>query len=388
MFNLLSRIFIKDREDVKNANVRKAYGVLCGALGIIFNLILFGFKFAIGLITGSIAIQADSFNNVSDVATSALSIFGFKASSKKPTKEMPFGQARIEYVLALIVSTVIIIMGFSVVKDGVIGIIKNASSTFSTVAVVILCSSILVKLYMAFYNYKASKKIGSTALKAVALDSVSDCVSTFVVLCCLLINKFFAIDLDNYCGILVGLIIMFAGYKNTKGAIGCLLGKRPSEEIVKKIYNIVLSYPIIYGIHDLVVHDYGPNRLMVSLHVEVLGDNDIFSVHEEIDGIMNRLDRELNCVSVIHMDPISLNDEKTNEMKALVLNICQRLDCRITIHDFRTFVRKNQTNVIFDASIPHDLAYEDEETKSKLCQMIENEFENVKAVIQIDKSYI
>ncbi len=388
MITLLSSIFIKNKNDVSNSRVRNAYGVLCSALGIVLNVILFGFKFVIGLITGSIAIQADSFNNISDAGSSALSLFGFKVASRKPTKEKPFGQARIEYISALIVAIIIMIMGFSVIRDALFGIIEGTSSTFSIVAVIILGASILVKLYMAFYNYKVGKKINSSALKAVATDSIGDCISTFAVLCCLLINKFFTIDLDNYCGIIVGIIIMIAGFRTTKETVGELLGKRPSKEIVQKIYDIVLSYEEIYGIHDLVVHDYGPNKLMVSLHAEVSGDMDIYYLHELIDTIMNRLDKELTCVSVIHMDPICLNDEKTNEMRLEVAKACQKLDSRITIHDFRMVVGPTKTNVIFDADVPHDLSGDDDEIRQKLCEIIESELENTQAVIQIDKSYI
>ncbi len=388
MITLLSKIFIKDNKNYRDPIVRRAYGILCSVTGIAFNVILFIAKLVIGLITGSLAIQADSFNNLSDAGSSVLSLLGFRLSSRKPTDLNPFGSGRIEYVTSLVISVVVMTMGISVFRDSVVGIIEGSSSSFSIVAVAVLSCSIVVKAYMACYNTVIGKKIDSSAMRAVASDSLGDVISTFAVLLSTLIYRFTGFDPDNYCGILVSAFILWSGFSSAKDTVTTLLGKRPDKELVNKIYSIVMGFDGIVGVHDLVVHDYGPGRMMISLHAEVSGDADIYVLHDTIDSAMRALDKEFNCVSVIHMDPICVNDALTMEKRKEVAEVVKKLDPRITIHDFRMVIGPTHTNFLFDAVAPHDIKMTDEEINKALCKLVHENFENTYAVIHVDKSFI
>ena len=388
MITLLSKIFIKDNKNYKDPTVRRSYGILCSVTGIAFNVILFIAKFILGLVTCSLAIQADSFNNLSDAGSSILSLLGFRFSSRKPTDANPFGSGRIEYISSLVISVIVMTMGISVLRDSIIGIIEKSTSSFSIVAVSVLSCSIVVKAYMACYNTVIGKKIDSSAMRAVASDSLGDVVATFAVLVSMLIYRFTNFDPDNYCGILVSVFILWSGFSSAKDTVSTLLGKRPDKELVNKICSIVLGFDGIIGVHDLVVHDYGPGRMMISLHAEVSGDADIYVLHDTIDSAMRALDKELGCVSVIHMDPICVNDELTTEKRKEVAEAVKKLDPRITIHDFRMVVGPTHTNFLFDAVAPHDMKMTDEEINKALCKIISDNFENTYAVIHVDKSFI
>ncbi len=388
MITLLSKIFIKDNKNYKDPTVRRSYGILCSVTGIAFNVILFIAKFVLGLVTCSLAIQADSFNNLSDAGSSILSLLGFRFSSRKPTDANPFGSGRIEYISSLVISVIVMTMGISVLRDSIIGIIEKSTSSFSIVAVSVLSCSIVVKAYMACYNTVIGKKIDSSAMRAVASDSLGDVVATFAVLVSMLIYRFTDFDPDNYCGILVSVFILWSGFSSAKDTVSTLLGKRPDKELVNKICSIVLGFDGIIGVHDLVVHDYGPGRMMISLHAEVSGDADIYVLHDTIDSAMRALDKELGCVSVIHMDPICVNDELTTEKRKEVAEAVKKLDPRITIHDFRMVVGPTHTNFLFDAVAPHDMKMTDEEINKALCKIISDNFENTYAVIHVDKSFI
>lgn len=388
MITLLSKIFIKDNKNYKDPTVRRSYGILCSVTGIAFNVILFIAKFVLGLVTCSLAIQADSFNNLSDAGSSILSLLGFRISSRKPTDANPFGSGRIEYISSLVISVIVMTMGISVLRDSIIGIIEKSTSSFSVVAVSVLSCSIVVKAYMASYNTVIGKKIDSSAMRAVASDSLGDVAATFAVLVSMLIYRFTDFDPDNYCGILVSVFILWSGFSSAKDTVSTLLGKRPDKELVNKICSIVLGFDGIIGVHDLVVHDYGPGRLMISLHAEVSGDADIYVLHDTIDSAMRALDKQLGCVSVIHMDPICVNDELTTEKRKEVAEAVKKLDPRITIHDFRMVVGPTHTNFLFDAVAPHDMKMTDEEINKALCKIISDNFENTYAVIHVDKSFI
>lgn len=388
MITLLSKIFIKDNKNYKDPTVRRSYGILCSVTGIAFNVILFIAKFILGLVTCSLAIQADSFNNLSDAGSSILSLLGFRFSSRKPTDANPFGSGRIEYISSLVISVIVMTMGISVLRDSIIGIIEKSTSSFSIVAVSVLSCSIVVKAYMACYNTVIGKKIDSSAMRAVASDSLGDVVATFAVLVSMLIYRFTNFDPDNYCGILVSVFILWSGFSSAKDTVSTLLGKRPDKELVNKICSIVLGFDGIIGVHDLVVHDYGPGRMMISLHAEVSGDADIYVLHDTIDSAMRALDKELGCVSVIHMDPICVNDELTTKKRKEVAEAVKKLDPRITIHDFRMVVGPTHTNFLFDAVAPHDMKMTDEEIDKALCKIISDNFENTYAVIHVDKSFI
>ncbi len=388
MITLLSKLFIKDSKNYLKEEVRSAYGILCSIVGIVLNFLLFLMKFIIGIITASITTQADSFNNLSDSGSSFLSLLGFKMSGKKPSDERPFGEGRFEYISGLLIACLIIVIGVNTLRDAITSLIERAETEVNLALIIILTVSILVKLYMAFYNRSIGKKISSVSMKAVSNDSLTDVLSTFLALVCALIKYYSGLDLDGYCAIAISILLIYVGFSTAKETINDLLGKRPEKDFVDKIKSIVMSYDEIIGIHDLVVHDYGVGKTMISLHAEVSGDSDIYLLHEVIDSAMSELDEKLNCVSVIHMDPICLSDEKTTEMRQSVSELVKQIDERITIHDFRMVVGPTHTNFIFDAVIPHDIKLSDSEIKNKISTLISQNYENVSVVIQLDRSYV
>ncbi len=392
MVTLLSKLFIKNRKDYENPTTRRAYGMLCSILGIVLNVILFAVKLVVGIITGSISIMADSYNNLSDAGSSLLSLFGFKFAGKKASDDRPFGHGRIEYIAGLVIAIIIVIVGITTLRDSikilVEGITPDASAYSNVTAIVIIGLTILVKIYMIFYNMHYGKKINSQTMKAVGTDSLMDVISTSLVLACAIIYKFTGLNLDGWCGALVSVFITYAGISAVKETIGDLLGKRPDKELVNQIYSIVLSHNEILGVHDLVVHDYGPGRFMISLHAEVSGEENIFHLHDVIDNAMSELDKKLGCVSIIHLDPICTSDERVTEFRIKVAKVVKQVDERITVHDFRMVEGPTHTNFIFDAVVPHDLKMSDEAVKAELEKLIGENFENTYAVIKIEKSFI
>ncbi len=392
MVALLSKLFIKNYKDYDDPLTRRSYGILCSILGIVLNVLLFAIKLVVGLITGSISIMADSYNNLSDAGSSLLSLFGFKFAGKKASDDRPFGHGRIEYVTGLIIAIIIVVVGLSTLKDSIFNIINNvtpdADAYKNVTALVIIGITVLVKAYMIIYNKYYGKKINSMAMKAVGTDSLTDVISTSLVLGCALLYNFSGINLDGYCGAVVSLFILYSGVSSIKETIGDLLGKRPDKEIVNKIYSIVLNHNEILGVHDLVVHDYGPGKFMISLHAEVSGEEDIYKLHDVIDNAMTELDNALGCVSIIHLDPICTSDEKVTEARVAVAKLVKKIDDRITVHDFRMVVGPTHTNFIFDAVIPHDLKLSDSDIKDSIKALIEDNFKDTHAVVKIEKSFI
>ena len=387
MVTLLSRIFIKNRDEVSSPKVRQAYGVLSGAVGIFLNLVLFTGKFFAGLFSNSIAITADAFNNLSDAASSVITLIGFKLAGQKPDPDHPYGHGRIEYLAGLMVSAAILIMAFELIKGSVEKLIHPAETVFHPVIVICLVLSILVKCYMYFYNRSISRKISSEAMMATAKDSLSDTLSTTVVLLTTLIAYFFHIELDGYCGILVGIFIFYTGLSAAKDTVNPLLGTAPDPEFVKSINEIVCSYENVLGLHDLMVHNYGPGRVIISLHAEVPADGDILALHDTIDNIERRLQDELHCEAVIHMDPICIHDPEVNALKEKVKNILSVIDERLSLHDFRTVKGPTHTNIIFDVVKPYNLALSDEALRQMITEKIAAIDEKYFAVIQIDQKY-
>lgn len=387
MVTLLSRIFIKNRDEVSSPKVRQAYGVLSGAVGIFLNLLLFTGKFFAGLFSNSIAITADAFNNLSDAASSVITLIGFKLAGQKPDPDHPYGHGRIEYLAGLMVSAAILIMAFELIKGSVEKLIHPAETVFHPVIVICLVLSILVKCYMYFYNRSISRKISSEAMMATAKDSLSDTLSTTVVLLTTLIAYFFHIELDGYCGILVGIFIFYTGLSAAKDTVNPLLGTAPDPEFVKSINEIVCSYENVLGLHDLMVHNYGPGRVIISLHAEVPADGDILALHDTIDNIERRLQDELHCEAVIHMDPICIHDPEVNALKEKVKNILSVIDERLSLHDFRTVKGPTHTNIIFDVVKPYNLALSDEALRQMITEKIAAIDEKYFAVIQIDQKY-
>lgn len=387
MVSLLTKIFIKDYDNTSSSSVRQAYGVLCGAVGIAFNILLFVGKFLAGFFSNSIAITADAFNNLSDAASSVITLIGFKMAGQKPDSDHPFGHGRIEYLSGALVSLAILVMAVELVKSSVSKILHPEEMTFNVLVVVILVVSIAVKLYMSFYNSKISKKINSAAMKATATDSLSDSLATTAVLIATLISHFTGVNIDGYCGILVGLFIFYAGFSAIKDTINPLLGQSPDPEFVQKIEDIVLSYETVLGIHDMIVHDYGPGRLMVSLHAEVPASGDLLTLHDTIDNIEHELRSTLQCDAVIHMDPICNDDQETLKLKECALKFIHQLSADLTLHDFRLVKGPTHTNIIFDVVVPYNFNYSDAEIKDYLASSFSALNENYYTVIDVDKAY-
>lgn len=389
MISILSRIFIKNSKDTKNPVVRQAYGMLCGALGIALNIFLFMVKFLAGQLSGSIAITADAFNNLSDAGSSVITLFGFKMAGQKPDSDHPFGHGRIEYISGLLVSIIILIMAFELFKSSVDKILHPQAVEASTLILVILILSICVKVYMYLYNRSVSRKIDSAAMMATAKDSISDSIATVVVLLTTLLANLTEIQADGWCGLLVAAFVFYAGFSAAKDTISPLLGQPPEPEFVKRIEEIIMEYKDqgVIGIHDLVVHNYGPGRVMLSVHVEVPSTGDILVLHDMIDLIEHRLGNELGCSAVIHMDPICLDDEKTNEMKQKVAGIVSGMEGNVSFHDFRIVQGPTHTNLIFDVVVPFDYKMTDSEVMKYLQDKISELDENYFAVIEVDKAY-
>ena len=312
MIGLLAKHFIHDYQNVGAPEVRRAYGVLCGAVGIVINLLLFALKLFAGTLAGSVAITADAFNNLSDAGASIVTLLGFRLAGQKPDPEHPFGHGRLEYISGLIVSLVILLMGFELLRDAVGAILHPEAVECSALTVSILLISICAKCYMYCYNHGVGKKLNAAAMQATAADSLSDCAATTAVLLATLAGHFLHWQIDGWCGLVVSLLILWAGFQAAKDTLSPLLGQPPTEEFVQQIHDIVMANKSICGIHDLVVHDYGPGRVMISLHAEVPAHGDILALHDEIDNVEKELHDRLGCEAVIHMDPIVTNDETVN----------------------------------------------------------------------------
>lgn len=389
MISLLSKIFIKNRTEYSNASVRSAYGVLCGIAGIVLNFMLFLAKLAAGAVSGSVAITADACNNLSDAGSSVVTLLGFKLASQKPDKDHPFGHGRFEYISGLIVAFLIIYMGFGLAQSSFDKIIHPGEIETGILSIAILFVSVAVKLYMFFYNRSIGKKISSSAMCATASDSISDAAATSVIIISMFIAHFTGINIDGLCGLAVSVFIVIAGIKAAKETISPLLGEPPSEEFVAEIRRLVMSYPEVLGIHDLIVHDYGPGRVMVSLHAEVSENADLLATHDVIDNIEKNLSERLECSAVIHMDPIASRDEETLQMRRCITDfIGKEFGGKLTLHDFRMVKGPTHTNVIFDVVVPFDVDVSNETVKSKINDYLSTFDKRYFAVITIDRSYI
>ena len=390
MIKLLSRIFIKHYKNYESPAVRSSYGVLCGGFGIFLNILLFIGKFLAGTLAKSVSITADAFNNLADAGSSIITLLGFRLARQKPDTKHPFGHGRIEYIAGLLVSAAIILMGFELAKSSISKIISPEPIEFSVLTAAILVCSILVKLYMVFYNKSIGKKIKSATLGATALDSCSDCIATRVVLVSSLIAHFFKINIDGYCGVLVAAFVIYSGIRALQETITPLLGQAPDREFIERIQKLIEEFPEITGIHDLIVHDYGPGRLMISLHAEmpVYEDSDIFAMHDIIDNAERLLSKELECLVTIHLDPTRSNDEKVAELKAKTVNVLHRISPELSLHDFRVVPGPTHTNLIFDVVVPFDLKLKEDEITEKLNSAV-SEWDDAKyyVVVSFDRPY-
>lgn len=372
-------------DDVK---LRTKCGVLSGAIGILLNLLLFAGKLFVALASGSVAVIADAFNNLSDAGSSIVTLVGFKLSGKKPDPEHPFGHGRIEYITGFIVSIAIILMGFELGLSSIRSIGSGEKLVFSVSTVVILSLSIAVKLYMAVYNRRLARFFGSAAMKATCADSLSDSVATSAVLISLLISHYTNVQLDSYAGILVSAFILYSGISAAKDTLKPLLGTPPEENFVDAIEEIVMANSTIVGMHDLVVHDYGPGRCMISLHAEVPSDIDVFKAHCIIDDLENELAQKLGCDAVIHFDPIDVNDEKLIQLKQRVNEIVKSIDSDISLHDFRYVPGETHTNLVFDIVVPFGIKKCDEALKHQISEAVAEKLPNHICVIKCDRAKV
>ena len=386
MISLLARLFLKP-EGRDEAALRKGYGILCGAVGIGLNVLLFAGKFFAGTLSGSIAITADAFNNLSDAGSSFVTLLGFQLAGQKPDSDHPFGHGRIEYLSGLAVAMLIILMGFELAKSSLDKILHPAPVDSSWLVIAILCVSICVKLYMSFYNRSLGKKLNAPAMLATAADSLSDSVATTAVLIATLVGRFSGLMIDGWCGILVAAFILWSGFNAAKDTVNPLLGTPPTHEFVNQIKELVMAHPGIIGIHDLIVHDYGPGRVMISLHAEVSASENVLELHDEIDNVESELREKLGCEAVIHMDPVVTDDCITEETRERVAALVHCIDDAINIHDFRMVAGPSHTNVIFDAVVPYGFRLTDSEVEEKIKTAVRTLDGNYFAVVKVERSY-
>lgn len=388
MITVLARLFLKP-EGKTEAQLRRGYGILCGAVGVFLNLLLFLGKLLAGLFSGSIAVVADAVNNLSDAGSSVVTLLGFRLAEQKPDHEHPFGHGRMEYLSGLVVAMLILLMGFELAQSSVGKILHPVPAETGWQVTATLCAAIAVKLYMAFYNRRIGRRIGSTAMAAAALDSLSDCAATSVVLVASLVERYTDLVLDGWGGLLVALFILWSGVQAVKATMDPLLGTPPSPEFVEELRSLVLSHEPILGVHDIIVHDYGPGRRMISLHAEVPASGELLALHSRIDHVERELRERLGCEAVIHMDPVCTDDGVTQETRKRVEALVRCIDGNISIHDFRMVPRegKGHTHVIFDAAVPFDFRLSDQEVEEKIKNAVQVLDSGFQAKVRVERSY-
>ena len=386
MFNKLFSIFIKDN-NVECEEVRSKYGKVSNVLGIAFNVLLCALKILVGILTASVAVIADALNNLADASSNIVGFIGFKLAERPADEEHPYGHGRYEYIAGLTVAFFIMVIGFELLVSGVEKIITPTTVDVTVVSAVILAVSILIKLFMcAMYKY-AGKKINSNALVASSIDSRNDAISTLAVLGSLIITKYTSVIIDGYVGVLIAAFILIGGVKVVKDMITPLLGQAPDREYVENVKNKLLSYEGVLGVHDLIVHDYGPVRKLASVHLEMSCEEDVFKSHELIDAIEREFSEQMNLHLVIHYDPISVNDELTNELKEFISSAVVTINSEFTIHDLR-IVRGIDVNIVlFDLVVPFNVKISEKDLKATICEMIKQKYPSFTSNITIDRNY-
>lgn len=389
MTELLSRIFIKNHKNTADTKVREAYGKLASIVGVAVNFLLAGFKLFCGIISSSVAITADALNNLSDAGGSVITFISFKISSKPADKDHPFGHARMEYISSMIVSFLILLVGFELLLDSgkiLLGLKEAEKTDVTLITIIILAASILLKLWLGIFYNKIGKKIDSGVVKANAMDSLTDSVSTVAVLISSIVIKFTDFQLlDAILGIAVSILIIVAGTKiliETKNAI---LGEAPVEEMVENIKSVIAKYPDIIGIHDLMVHNYGPHNFIASFHAEVDGESDIYYLHDMIDNVERRIKNDFGISCTIHMDPIVTSDEEVNALRRFLENVLYEIGYDFSIHDFRVVIGATHTNLIFDVVVPFEFPTSNASVEEIICNAVQQKNENYYCVITIDR---
>jgi cation diffusion facilitator family transporter len=388
VIRFLIRRLVPEGAEATDSAVRQRCGTASGGIGVGLNLLLCAGKFAAGAATGAISIMADAFNNLTDAGSSLVTLIGFRLAGQKPDKDHPFGHGRMEYLSGLIISLLILLVGLELGKSSVEKILHPEQVAFSALSAGILAASVCVKLWMFLFNRALSKRIGSAALGATAADSIADAVTTTVVLLGLLVGRWTDWHIDGWLGLAVALFILRSGVGTLKDTLDPLLGQPPEPALVRGIQDTVLAHPEVVGLHDLIVHDYGPGRRLISLHAEVPADADIMAAHDVIDHIERELHEKYAVQAVIHMDPILMGDEKTDRLRALVVRHARELDPDITIHDFRMTGGPLHTNLIFDMVVPHSCPLTEEELKSRMAQAMRQEDARYFTVVEIDRPYL
>ena len=388
MTDFLVNKFIKDSTNIESTEVRTRYGMLASVVGIFCNVLLFSVKLTIGLILSSLAVTADDFNNLSDAASSIISFFGVKIAGKPADAEHPFGHGRIEYIAALIFSFLVIEVGFTFFKSSISKILHPEEISFDLVPFVILILSILVKLWMAFFNNKLGKRIDSKVMLATAADSLGDVITTSATVLSIIICHFTSINVDAIAGLIVSAIVIWSGISIAKDTLEPLIGERVPAELYQKITDIVESYDGIVGTHDLIVHNYGPNRSMATIHAEVPNDINIDVSHEIIDKIERDVKKDLNILLVIHMDPVEMRDEEVLSLREKTSRIVHALDPELNFHDFRVLKENEQRNLIFDLVIPDSYSEKDaNRVMHQLVSLLHEMDGNVECIITLDRSF-
>ncbi len=389
MTELLVKLFVKDSDNITNSKVRGRYGILSGCAGIVVNVILFLAKFLVGTVTNSIAITADAVNNLSDAGSCAVTVFGFKMSSKPADEDHPFGHGRIEYITAMVVSFIVLFMGFELLTQSIDKIRNPEDVTFNLVGAIIIAVSIFGKLWLALFNRKLGKKINSPAMTAVVADSLSDIAATSVTLIALVLSKFFpSLHIDGWLGIIVAGFVLKAGYGIFKETLNSLIGEPPTKETVEKLEAKILSYENVTGIHDLILHNYGPDKFFGSVHVEMPSDFDVLYSHDIIDNIERDVMAEFGILLSIHYDPIEVNNTRVNELRAIAETAVKRISEDLTIHDFRVVDGPSHTNLIFDVVVPRRFPLANDDLMAEISSEISKNGTNFFAVMNIEYAFV
>ena len=388
MTNFLIRLFIGKNQDPSKPAVRGKYASLAGFTGILLNVLLFAGKLVLGILAGSVAIIADAFNNISDAGSSIIALIGFRLANKPVDKEHPLGHGRLEYVTGFIVDMLIILVGFELLTSSIDKIANPALPNVGNITLAILGVAILVKLWLFFFYNKIGNTIDSSSIKASGFDSLCDCVATALVMLSAIVARVWSVGIDGYAGILVAAFIIFTGVKAAKETIDLLLGSPPSKEFIDGIYDFVKAYPSVIGIHDVMVHDYGPGRQIVSFHAEVPSDSDINHAHEEVDQLERDMHEKFGCIVTVHLDPIVMNDPLVNEMHDIAVNAVKTVNPSYTLHDFRMTIGETNVNLIFDLVMPVDCKDCAEHAEQAVKDEIKKRRENCFCVIRVERPFV
>lgn len=388
MYEFICKTFIPNYKNTNDSKVREKYGSVFSIVSIVYNLLMVVFKLAVSFITNSVSIRADAFNNLSDVGSNLATLFGFKLSNKHPDADHPYGHGRMEYVSGMVVSFLILLMGFEAGKESLLKIIRPEDVVFSNIAVVVLIGSIIIKLTMAYLNKRAGKAINSEALNAAGQDSLNDTLVTSATLVCLIINKLCGLNIDAYLGLIASIIVLKSGIETFKDVLDTILGKAPDPELVKEIENTIVAHNEILGIHDLMLHDYGPSQKFMSLHAEVDAEIPAIETHDAIDNIELEILEKYNILTTIHMDPVNTKDEALNALKVKVKNVVLSINPEYNIHDFRMVSGPTHTNLVFDVLLPANDRNDIEELRKEISKRVADIDSKYRCVINFDYSYV